>query len=84
MDKSITMPDLGDTAEEAEISQWLVKVGDSVEEGAPLVEVLVDKASMELAAEFSGRLKELLKGEGSIVSVGEGIAVIEVAAGTGK
>jgi pyruvate/2-oxoglutarate dehydrogenase complex dihydrolipoamide acyltransferase (E2) component len=78
MDKVVTMPDLGDTAQEAEISQWLVKVGDSVEKGAPLVEVLVDKASMELAAEFGGRVKELLQEEGSIVSVGEDIAVMEV------
>jgi len=84
MEKSITVPDLGDTVEEAEISQWLVKVGDSVEEGAPLVEVLVDKASMELTAEFGGRVKALLKEEGAIVSVGEDIAVLEVAAGTGK
>ena len=78
MDKIVSVPNMGEAVEEVEISQWLVKVGDSVEEGAPFVEVLVDKASMEITAEFGGRVKELLKQEGSIVDVGEEIAVIEV------
>jgi 2-oxoglutarate dehydrogenase E2 component (dihydrolipoamide succinyltransferase) len=78
MDKFIAVPNLGDEVEEAEISQWLVKVGDSVVKGAPLVEVLVEKASIELNAEFSGIVKELLKEEGTIVRVGEDIAVMEV------
>ena len=78
MDKVIVLPKLGDEMEEAEISQWLVKEGDKVEKEAPLVEVLVEKASVELNAEFSCTIKKILKVEGSIVKVGEDIVVVEI------
>jgi pyruvate/2-oxoglutarate dehydrogenase complex dihydrolipoamide acyltransferase (E2) component len=78
MEKVIVLPNLGDEVEEAEISQWLVKEGDNVVEGGPIVEVLVDKASVELNAETGGKIKKIIKAEGSIVRVGEDIAVMEV------
>ena len=78
MQKIITLPNLGDDVEEAEIAQWFVKEGDLVTEDTPLVEVLIEKASIELTAEYSGKVEKILKEEGSVVSIGENIAIMEV------
>jgi pyruvate/2-oxoglutarate dehydrogenase complex dihydrolipoamide acyltransferase (E2) component len=78
MEKAIVLQNLGDEVEEAEISQWLVKEGDDVEVDTPIVEVLVDKVSVELTAEFKGKIKKILIEDGSIVKIGEDIAIMEV------
>lgn len=70
MAKTITMPQLGESVVEGTVGEWLVKVGDHVEEGDPLVEIETDKANTEVPATESGYILELLVEEGETVEVG--------------
>src|SRR5215210_1826801 len=70
------MPKMGDAMEEGTLIKWLKSVGDEVEEGEPIAEIETDKASMEIEAEDSGTLHELIAEEGQDVPVGEAIALI--------
>jgi pyruvate/2-oxoglutarate dehydrogenase complex dihydrolipoamide acyltransferase (E2) component len=66
---------------EAEIKAWLVKVGDRVERGAPLLEVETEKADVVLEAEVAGVVREIRAAVGSIVTIGsEVIGLIEESA----
>ena len=78
MQKIITVPSFGDEVEEVEISQWFVKEGERVSVDTPLIEVLVDKAVMEIDSEDVGRVVKILKEDGSIVKVGEDILILEI------
>ena len=49
------LPDVGEGIAEAEIVAWHVKVGDRVDEDAPLVDVMTDKATVEMTSPVSGR-----------------------------
>ena len=66
-----TLPDLGEGITEAEIRKWLVRVGDTVEEHQPVVEVETDKAVVEVPTPRAGKVLSLARGEGEIASVGE-------------
>jgi pyruvate/2-oxoglutarate dehydrogenase complex dihydrolipoamide acyltransferase (E2) component len=73
----IKMPKLGNEADEYEISQWFIKKGDVIHKGERLVEVLADKADMEIESEFSGKVIEIKEKEGAVVSVGSDLVVID-------
>ena len=75
----VKLPDIGEGVAEGEIVRWLVKAGDSVTEHQPLVEVMTDKASVEIPSPRTGKIAALLVEEGSIVPVGTTIISIEVA-----
>lgn len=79
MTERVTLPasQFEDSVEEVEIASWYVEVGDTIEKDAPLVEVLVEKASIEVASPVAGTIKELLAEEGAVVEVGTEVAVIE-------
>lgn len=53
------------------ISQWFKKVGDSVKENEPLIEVSTDKVNLEIAAPATGILTEILKNDGDQLAPGE-------------
>jgi pyruvate dehydrogenase E2 component (dihydrolipoamide acetyltransferase) len=72
----IVMPRLSDSMEEGTIVAWLVRAGDQVDEGQPLVEVETDKASVVYEAQSAGVLIELRAAEGESVAVGAPIAVL--------
>jgi pyruvate dehydrogenase E2 component (dihydrolipoamide acetyltransferase) len=72
----IVMPRLSDAMEEGTIVGWLVSVGDTVHEGAPLVEVETDKATVVYESEHEGTILELSADVGASVAVGALIAVI--------
>ena len=72
----VIMPKMGDAMEEGTLLKWLKSEGDEVEEGEPIAEIETDKASMEIEAEDSGTLHEIIVQEGQDVPVGEAIAVI--------
>ncbi len=72
----IVMPRLSDSMEEGTILQWLVAVGDRVQEGAPLVEVETDKATVTYDSEHDGTVLALHVEAGTSVAVGAPIAVI--------
>src|SRR5207302_454446 len=65
------LPELGEGVYEAELVAWLVKVGDSVKRGQSLMEVLTDKASMEVPSPFAGSITELRAEPGQSIEVGE-------------
>jgi 2-oxoisovalerate dehydrogenase E2 component (dihydrolipoyl transacylase) len=71
------LPDLGEGTVEAEIAEWMVKVGDTVAEEAPICAMLTDKAAVELTAPVSGRVVSVAGEEGDMVSVGTPLIVFE-------
>ncbi len=50
------LPPVGEGLIEVELVRWLVKPGDRVERGQSLMEVLSDKATMEVPSAFAGRM----------------------------
>ena len=66
-----SLPELGEGIYEAELVRWLVKPGDSVKRGQTLLEVMTDKATMEVPAPFAGRVTGLLAEAGRTVKVGQ-------------
>jgi 2-oxoglutarate dehydrogenase E2 component (dihydrolipoamide succinyltransferase) len=72
----LIMPKLGESVEEATITKWLVKPGDTVEEDQPLVELATDKVDSEIPSPVDGTITKLLYDEGDLVAVGKVIAHI--------
>ena len=72
----IVLPKLGTTMVEGTISKWLVKEGDKIEKGQPLLEVLSDKANIEIESPETGFLAEIIEKEGETLPVGKIIGVI--------
>jgi pyruvate dehydrogenase E2 component (dihydrolipoamide acetyltransferase) len=75
----VKLPDIGEGVAEGEIVRWLVKVGDAVKEDQPLVEVMTDKASVEIPSPRNGTIAAVLAEEGQVVPVGTTIVTIAVA-----
>ncbi|ELV8676799.1 pyruvate dehydrogenase complex dihydrolipoyllysine-residue acetyltransferase [Vibrio vulnificus] len=71
----INVPDIG--ADEVEVTEILVSVGDKVEEDQSLITVEGDKASMEVPASQAGIVKEIKVAEGDKVSTGSLIMIFE-------
>ena len=71
------LPDLGEGTVEAEIAEWMVKVGDTVSEEDPICAMLTDKAAVELTAPVSGTVTSLAGEEGDMVNVGAPLIVFE-------
>ena len=69
------LPDLGEGTVEAEIAEWMVKVGDSVKEEDPICAMLTDKAAVELTAPVSGKVVSVAGEEGDMVAVGAALIV---------
>src|SRR6266404_4101164 len=65
------LPELGEGVYEAELLRWLVKPGDAVKRGQPLMEVMTDKATMEVPAPFAGKIKSLQGETGQTLKVGQ-------------
>lgn len=79
--KEVHVPDIG--GDEVEVTEIMVKVGDSVTADQSLLSVEGDKASMEVPAPFAGVVKEIKVQAGSKVKTGSLIMLFEVA-GSGK
>ncbi|QAV22217.1 pyruvate dehydrogenase complex dihydrolipoyllysine-residue acetyltransferase [Proteus hauseri] len=75
--KEVHVPDIG--GDEVEVTEVMVKVGDSVAEEQSLITVEGDKASMEVPAPFAGVVKEIKIATGDKVNTGSLIMVFEVA-----
>lgn len=74
---NVLMPSLGLTMEEGIVVEWLVKVGDTVAEGKPLLIIESEKSTLEINSPYSGVLNKIIVDEGVTVPVGEVIAWIE-------
>ncbi len=72
------LPDIGEGVAEAEIVKWLVAQGDVVVEDQPLVEVLTDKATVEIPSPRAGTIALLGAAEGAILPVGAVLVTINV------
>jgi 2-oxoisovalerate dehydrogenase E2 component (dihydrolipoyl transacylase) len=72
------MPDLGEGTVDAEIVAWHAKPGDAVTEDQLIVEVMTDKAAVEVPAPVSGRVVSITGGPGDKVAVGSPLIVFEV------
>ena len=68
-------PDIGEGLTEGEIIRWLVKEGDEIKEGEPLVEVETDKALAEIPSPKTGVILKILAKEKEIVKVGQVIVI---------
>jgi 2-oxoisovalerate dehydrogenase E2 component (dihydrolipoyl transacylase) len=65
------LPELGEGVYEGELTDWKVKPGDAVKRGQALLEVMTDKATMEVPAPFAGTIGELKAEPGQQVKVGQ-------------
>lgn len=70
------LPDIGEGVHEGEIVKWLVKQGDSIAEDQPMVEVMTDKATVEIPSPVTGTVEALFAKEGETVMVGKVILKI--------
>ncbi|REJ06953.1 2-oxoglutarate dehydrogenase complex dihydrolipoyllysine-residue succinyltransferase [Halobacillus trueperi] len=75
--KEIKVPELAESITEGTISEWLVKKGDQVEKGDPILELETDKVNVEVNADASGVIAELLREAGDDVEVGDVIAKVD-------
>jgi 2-oxoisovalerate dehydrogenase E2 component (dihydrolipoyl transacylase) len=75
----VRLPDAGEGTTEAEIVAWHVKPGDTVEEDDPLVEVMTDKATVELPAPVGGKVVAIHGEIGEKRAVGSDLVELEVA-----
>jgi len=75
------MPDLGEGTVDAEIVAWHAKPGDAVTEDQLIVEVMTDKAAVEVPAPVSGRVVSITGAPGDKVAVGSPLIVFEVSEG---
>lgn len=81
--KDIQLPEIGEGVTEGELVKWLVKVGDTITADQSVVELMTDKATVEVPAPFGGVVKELKGKEGDVIKVGSTIAVVDDS-GAGK
>src|SRR5512144_3133158 len=75
------LPDIGEGIAEGEIVKWLVKVGDTVQEHQSVVEVMTDKATVEVPSPANGKITALKAKEGDTVPVGSVLFVLDTAGG---
>ena len=75
------LPDIGEGVAEGEIVRWFVKEGEPVQEDAPLVSVLTDKANVEIPSPKAGKILRLHAQVGEKVKVGGLLVTIETAGG---
>jgi 2-oxoisovalerate dehydrogenase E2 component (dihydrolipoyl transacylase) len=78
------LPDLGEGTVEAEIAEWMVKVGDAVAEEDAICAMLTDKAAVELTAPVSGTVISVAGEEGDMVTVGSPLIVFETTGAAAK
>ncbi len=74
------LPDVGEGIAEAEIVEYLVKVGDNVKADQPVVRIETDKAVVELPAPVTGKVVEIPNEPGSTIRVGDPLLIIETEA----
>ncbi len=71
------LPDIGEGIAEAELTEWLVKVGDIVQEDDAICEVTTDKATVEIPASVGGKVTWLGAEPGETVAIGSDLIRIE-------
>ncbi|MFT6898039.1 MAG: 2-oxoisovalerate dehydrogenase E2 component (dihydrolipoyl transacylase) [Paraglaciecola sp.] len=73
------LPDIGEGIVECELVKWLVNEGDEIQEDQPVVEVMTDKALVEIPAKHSGTIVRLFYQQGDIAKVHTALFSMRVA-----
>ncbi len=73
----LKLPELAEGVNEAVVSFWNFKEGDSVKEGDEIVEMATDKAAFNVPSKTAGTLKQIVAKEGDTVKAGGILAIIE-------
>ena len=76
MAKKMALPKIGVNMTEAMITKWLVKTGDKIKDGDPVLEAETDKLTQEIYATESGIVAKLLAAEGETVQCYQDIMVL--------
>ncbi|HEX9332546.1 MAG TPA: dihydrolipoamide acetyltransferase family protein [Anaerolineales bacterium] len=76
MSETITMPKLGFDMAEGTLVRWVKNEGENVNKGDVLAEIETDKATVEVESSASGVVRKLLVEEGSVVPIGNPIAIV--------
>ena len=77
MSRIFELQDLGEGIFEVEIIDWLVKEGDSVDKDQPLLEVMTDKANVEISSPIEGTIEHILAKRGQTVKIGSTLATFK-------
>lgn len=80
----IKVPAMGESITEGTVSRWVVKEGDTVNQGDVLLELETDKVNIEISAEESGVLEKIIRQEGETVEIGETIGTLSAGSGGGS
>lgn len=75
---TFNMPDVGEGVAEAEIVEWHVKVGDTIREDQHLVDVMTDKATIDIESPVDGKVIQVSGEAGDTIAVGSMLLVVEV------
>ena len=78
----LKLPKMGESVAEATVTNWLKKVGDTIEMDEAVLEIATDKVDSEVPSEVSGTLVEILFNTDDVVQVGQTIAIIETEGGS--
>ena len=76
MAETISMPKLGFDMAEGTLVRWVKNEGENVNKGDVLAEIETDKATVEVESSASGVVRKLLVEAGSVVPVGDPIAIV--------
>ncbi len=79
-----TLPDLGEGVMEGEVVKWLVAAGQEVAADDPLVQVMTDKATVEIPSPRRAKVVSIDAKEGDVVPVGTRLLTLELAAGESR
>lgn len=75
--QEVKLPDIGEGVTEGELVKWLVKPGDTVKADQPVVEIMTDKATVEVPTPYAGVVKELKYKEGDIMPIEKTMLTLE-------
>lgn len=76
--KTFFLPDLGEGLPDAEIVEWMVKVGDTIRLDEPLVSMETAKAVVELPSPYSGKILRVAGGPGDVIITGAWLVEMEL------
>ena len=75
---TFNLPDIGEGIAEAEIVQWHKQVGDTVNEDEEFVDMMTDKATVEMESPVAGKIIEVAGEVGDTIAIGSMLVTIEV------
>jgi 2-oxoisovalerate dehydrogenase E1 component len=85
---NLVVPNLGATGSDIVVEKWLLREGDFVQAGQPVVAITTDKASVEIEAFRAGYLRKILVPENGTAALGDPLAILadsmEEPVGTGQ